>query len=70
MIDKRKRQKGKLSDEDKRKLKSCIRDLFRLSLWFVRLRNIPKGLYHSELVLIERETGPCSVIKRPLTVVR
>ena len=40
----------------------CIRDWFRLSLWYVRLKRASKtGVYHTSLLEIERQLHYSSV---------
>lgn len=61
---------GGLSTSEQRKLRACIRDSFRMALWFVRLRKAAKGVYHSELVRVEQMVGPCRRVPHPVTAVK
>ena len=61
----RRNQNGELSSSELKKLRACIRDSFRLALWFVRLRRTAKGVYHSELVKVEQMIGPCRRVPHP-----
>ena len=44
---------GRLSSELEAKRKAVIRDWFRLTLWFVRIRKAAKGTTPTSLIQIE-----------------
>ena len=67
-IDLERRRNG-LTDDQRRRKASCIRDWFKLALWYVRLKKASKGIYSTNLLEIERHAHYLNVRDPKRTVV-